>query len=168
MSSEEDQKSNERRAKARKRLIKDMNMIFDAVNKIMQLVFGSRDYVLPVKLIDADSSLDERLKKLDVAKESLEESLSAIEDLKLEASRNKVELEVALERLSFLEREKASAEEELKEIRKIAESDSQVFRKLAGVPGQNEIFRERIIGLVTGVFASVLAAGLLALFSWLL
>ncbi len=164
----EEDKREERRTKARKRIIKELNMIFDAVNKVMQLFIGSSASILTIKIIDTESSsLDERLKKLDVAKESLEESLSAIEDLKLEANKNKQELEEALERLSFLEQEKATAEEELKEIRKIAESDSQVFRKLAGVPGQNEIFRERIIGLVTGVFASIVAAGVIALFTWI-
>lgn len=168
MSPEED-KRRERRRRARKRLINDMNLIFDAVNKIMQFLLGSGGYVLPIKVIDGEnSSLDERLKKLDVAKESLQESLSAIEDLKVEANKNKLELEEALERLSVLEKEKASAEEELKEIRKIAEADSEVFRKLAGIPGQNEIFRERIIGLVTGIVASVVAAGVLSLVAWLL
>lgn len=108
--------------------------------------------------IEVESSIDEGLEKIDSAKKSLSDALEAIEDIKETAENNKRDAEAALERLKTLEESKASAEAELSEIRKLASSDINAFRKLGGIPGPDDIRRERYIGFVSGIVASIVAS----------
>lgn len=169
MSHSEGSEREEIRRNSLNRSIREVNAIFDIVSRIMRFIFGPVVMPFTLKLVqDSGSSLDERLKKLDIARESLQESLAAIEDLKEEANKNKRELEDAFYRLEKLEKEKESVENELQEIRKIANVDAQTFRNLVGIPSEDDVFRERIIGLVTGIMASLLAAGFIAFLAWLI
>jgi len=76
-----------------------------------------------------EKNIDERIKKIDEARQNLVEGLRAIDELKAAAQENKEELEKALQTLSKVELEKAEAERELGQIRHIAESDVAVFKK---------------------------------------
>ena len=105
-------------------------------------------------------SVDERIAKIETARHNLTEALSAIDELKLAAEKNKTELAEALQTLSSTQEQKASAEKELQAVRQIAENDVGAFKKLAGVPSRREIARERLIGFLIGIAASVLASGL--------
>lgn len=106
-------------------------------------------------------TIDERIAKIDIARENLAESLRAIDELKVAAEDNKKELQEALAKFQLLEKQKANAEIELQEIKRIAQADVETFRKLAGVPTEPEVRKERIIGFVSGVLASLFAAGLI-------
>lgn len=108
---------------------------------------------------DRKESIDERIQRIDTARNSLIDALGAMEELKQAAEQNKSELATAIERLNEAHYERASAEKELQAVRGIAQSDIEVFKKLAGVPSRLEIAKERFIGFVLGVTASVLASG---------
>lgn len=105
-------------------------------------------------------SIDERIAKIDAARANMAEALSAIDELKEAANTNKADLEAALEQLGQTRAAKSAAERELNVVRKIANSDVEVFRRLAGVPSRSQVAKERALGFVFGVIASLLASGL--------
>lgn len=105
-------------------------------------------------------TVDERLAKIEVAKRNLEDALAAIEELRRTAEENKMELAAAIERLSEARTERLLAEKELQVVRSIAQNDVAVFQKLAGVPSKIDIAKERVVGFVLGVLASVAASGI--------
>ena len=108
-----------------------------------------------------EKSIDDRISKIDDAKKSLSEAISAIDELHDEAERNKKELNSALSNLTEAEKNKAKLEEELVSIRQIIKSDVGTFQTIAGIPSENEIKRERVIGFFTGVVASMVATGII-------
>ena len=63
-----------------------------------------------------------------------------------------------LQTLAATQTQSASAEKELEAVREIAKSDIGVFQKLAGVPSRQEVAKERFIGFLLGIAASVLAS----------
>ncbi|MGE0351054.1 hypothetical protein [Hydrogenophaga sp.] len=114
------------------------------------------------------ASLDERIQRIDAARRNLIEALDAIDELKAAAEENKAELAAAIERLNSANRQRVTAERELAAVRDIAQSDIDVFKKLAGIPSQREIAKERFIGFLLGIAASIAAAGLWKLGDWVL
>jgi len=107
------------------------------------------------------SGIDERLAQIDQARESLVSALSAVNDLKATAERNKAELRDALERIEQTRVEKAIADKQLKSVKQIAQADVEVFKSLAGIPSRAQILQERFIGFIIGVLASLMASGIL-------
>jgi hypothetical protein len=105
-------------------------------------------------------SIDERIAKIDAARANLAEALSAIDELKAAANANKADLEAALEQLGQTQEAHSAAVRELSVVRQIADSDVEVFRRLAGVPSPSQIAKERALGFLFGVVASLLASGL--------
>lgn len=104
--------------------------------------------------------IDARLEKIEVARKNLADALDAMDELRAAAESNKAELANALQRLSDAKEQRASAERELKEVQSIAQADVEVFRRLAGVPSKLEIAKERFIGFLIGLLASIVASGL--------
>ncbi len=111
--------------------------------------------VLPA--LEPEKSIDDRIKRIDEAREHLISGLSGIDELKQEAKVNKQEIEELRARLKYLTSEKESAGLELKEIRKVTASDINAFQKLAGVPSRIQIAKERFVGFILGLVASLLA-----------
>ena len=107
------------------------------------------------------SPIDERIKKIDSARENLVESLKAIDELKSTTHENKKELEEVLKKLGHIEKEKRSVEQELEKIRKITNSDIEIFRKLAGVPDDSDRKKERVVGFISGIVASLIASAII-------
>lgn len=105
-------------------------------------------------------SIDERIEQIDSARLSLVGALTAIDELKFSAEKNKVELAATLKTLTAAQTQSASAEKELEAVREIAKSDISVFQKLAGIPSRSQIAKERFIGFLLGIAASVLASAL--------
>jgi uncharacterized protein involved in exopolysaccharide biosynthesis len=101
-------------------------------------------------------SRDGRIAKIDEARTNLEDALSALGELKSEAEANKAELQDALRRLDEAKAGHAAETEQLVQIRAIAEADIAAFRRMAGINPA----RERLIGFLGGVAASLIAAGL--------
>jgi len=114
--------------------------------------------------ITTKTNIDERIAKISEAQRSLIDGLRAIDELKIEAEENKEEIERALAQIAVLEQNKAGLEQELEEVKKIIDADVTIFRQVAGIPSEADISRERnkerIIGFITGVVASVIASGI--------
>jgi chromosome segregation ATPase len=107
---------------------------------------------------EAQQSLDERIAKLDAAKKNLADGISAIEQLKLEAERSKTEVAAAALQVERLTQDKASLSSKLEAMQTVLSADVDAFRQVAGVPNAASIRRERIIGFISGVAASLVAA----------
>ncbi|MEO8390547.1 hypothetical protein [Polaromonas sp.] len=105
-------------------------------------------------------TIDERIAKIDAARSNLADALVAIDELKAAASANKADLEVALEQLGRTQAEHNAARKELELVRQVANSDVETFQRLAGVPSKSQIAKERALGFVFGVIASVFASGI--------
>lgn len=105
-------------------------------------------------------SVDERIAKLDVAREHLADALFAIDGLKHSAEDSKVELAELQRRFAVLEEQKVSAETKLAGIKEVTRTDIEAFRTLAGIPN---VRRERLIGFVSGLTASLIATALIFL-----
>lgn len=111
-------------------------------------------------------NVDQRIQKIDAARRNLCEALDAIDELKAAAEENKTELSIALELLNTVRTDQKSAERELTAVRDIAKSDIEVFQRLAGVPSQKQIAKERFVGFLLGVTASIVAAAIWQLGAW--
>ena len=72
-------------------------------------------------------SIDDRLKKIDLAKKNLKEGLSAIEELGKEAERNKQEVQKPLSKIQQLTNDKQGLEEELNSIKEVISTDVNTF-----------------------------------------
>ncbi|MEK9970267.1 MAG: hypothetical protein VW600_14100 [Ferrovibrio sp.] len=127
---------------------------FEPLIRLVLRVIGRED-LLP-QIIRAEG-IDERIRKLDMARENLVSGLHAIDELKAMAEVNKRDLSEVLARLEMLRQEKDLTERQLEEIKKIAGSDVETFQRIAGVPSSKDKWVERSIGFTAGFVASVLA-----------
>ena len=84
-------------------------------------------------------SIDQRIEKIDAARANLADALAAVDELKKAANSNKADLEEAISQLNQTQAAKTAAQHDLNTVRKIADSDVGVFRKLAGVPSTSQI-----------------------------
>jgi hypothetical protein len=104
--------------------------------------------------------IDKRLTKLDDVQNYLNDAIDAIEDLKVTADENRATQRRLLAEVSLLRENQRQAECEAKAISDATKTDIDAFRKLAGVPTKDEIWRGKVFGFVSGVLASVVAAGI--------
>jgi len=82
------------------------------------------------------------------------------DELRDEADRNKQDLAKALAELSTVQVNKATAERELYAVKEAVNVDIEVFRSLARIPNDAQIKRERLMGFITGVLASIIASAI--------
>ena len=108
----------------------------------------------------AEVSIDERILKLDAARQNLVDGIEALDQLKSEADRNKKELRSAIEQVSLIQQDKEVLSKELEDVQAIMQNDVKAFQNLAGIPSSDEIFKERIIGFISGVIASMIASAI--------
>lgn len=139
------------------------DIYFELIEKILRRVKISKVNILGLEIsLDEDKgSIDERIKKIEAAKQNLLDGLSAIKELEKEAEKNKYELENALIKLSKIKTDKINLEAELNNIKQVISSDVSTFQKLAGVPTEKEKRKERIIGFFSGIIASIISAGII-------
>ena len=139
------------------------DIYFELIEKILRRVKISKLNILGLEIsLDEDKgSIDERIKKIEAAKQNLLDGLSAIKELEKEAEKNKYELENALIKLSKIKTDKINLEAELNNIKQVISSDVSTFQKLAGVPTEKEKRKERIIGFFSGIIASIISAGII-------
>lgn len=128
----------------------------------MRISFDGTSFYLSFEQEQTERSIDERIAKIDLAKANLLEGLQAIDELKAEAERNKKEVEIAVEQVNRLERNKIDLQSELAAIKTVVQTDVSAFRRVAGVLGPAEIRRERLLGFFSGVVASLVASGIIA------
>ena len=128
---------------------------FDLIAKILRLIARERGVKVPLGLDRLITpSVDTRLAKLEDARRYLLESLEAVDELKRDAEQNKRDLESALAELQVTMADRDAAHEELRSIRTVMSADIAACRNLAGVPN---VMKERVIGCVAGIIASLVA-----------
>lgn len=132
-------------------------MVGDLLSQVLERTFSYLTGLFGDE-VERPKSIDQRIANLDVARDNLVAAVTAIDELKAEAEQNKTELSSALDRLRLLEAEKANAEQELASLRQIASADIAVFQKLAGIPSRRDIVRERLVGFLLGLLASLAAS----------
>lgn len=101
----------------------------------------------------AKKTYDDRVRRLDDAREALSESLQAIDELAADAEKARSEYAQVVEALKVATESKQDAERTLAHIRAITNNDVGAFQLLAGVPN---VRRERLIGFISGIVASTL------------
>lgn len=106
---------------------------------------------------------EDRIAKLDVAREALTESLAAIDQMKKDAQAAKDEYTANNASLQAILGSSQDAEAKLANIRAAMKQDVDAFQTLAGVPN---VKRERWIAFIAGVLASTVSAAIVAVGVW--
>lgn len=134
-----------------------IRLYVDAFEKIFQLLgFPGFKNQLGAK------SIDERLSKIDSAKKALMESLSAIEELKKEAVNNKKEFEKTILDLNKIKTDKTTLETEYHSLKQLSSRELDSLKAILGIPDKN---KERLIGFISGIIASLIASAIIFLIS---
>lgn len=137
------------------------------------LISYLRDLGFPMKIgqydltrvLDAsEASLDERLSKIDSARQNLSEALQAIDQLAESAEAQKNELASLTAAVARALQQKANVSDELQQVRALASLDTQAVRRALDVPSRTQRWVERLIAFLLGIGASLLAS---VLFEWL-
>lgn len=105
-----------------------------------------------------EESVDDRLKKIEVAKSNLQDALEAMDELGLQAASHKREFEQLKISLVNLSEKKLSASAELDAIRDLAKLDTGVVQRALGVPSKRQRWAERAFSFVLGFAASFVAS----------
>lgn len=139
-------------------------LYFNAIEKILRTsiqITGSQNGLQISLVSPGEQTIDQRIAKIDTARANLVDGLKAIDELREAAEENKRELIAALEKLEQIQDEKHSAENELEQLRRIAETDADALRKVVGIPSKSDIRKQQIIGFFGGVIASILATSII-------
>lgn len=104
------------------------------------------------------ANIDERIKKIDDAKENLLDAIKAINELRSEADQNKLNLNQALDNLRIAEAEKQELSKKVETLKQVANADTEAFRQIVGIPSKKDIWKERFLGFGSGVIASLIAS----------
>jgi hypothetical protein len=120
------------------------------------LKFGSIDLV--AMLGKADASIDERLGKIDQARDSLTEALSAIDELGRQAARQKSELEALTAAVATTASKRIEETERLQTIKALSNLDTRTVRAALDVPTRLQRWIERGLAFALGVGASFIAS----------
>jgi hypothetical protein len=109
---------------------------------------------------EAERSVDERIALIDAARANLALGIQAIEELQTEAEKSRQEIQAAAQQIALLQRDRQTLQQQRDEVKRIVAADVTAFQQLAGVPSRAAIRRERWIGFVSGVSASLMATGI--------
>ncbi|MEI2742886.1 MAG: hypothetical protein V9G63_10710 [Candidatus Competibacter sp.] len=143
-----------------------MSLYVDLSSKLIEVLW--REFVEPplrkrlnaraqARLLESDpalSTLDKRIQQIERARGSLQDATEAVRELQEIAKSNKAEVEAVLANLAQVKTEKQAAEQELAALRKLAEVDVEAFRKVAGVPTQLQMAKERFRERAYGFFVA--------------
>jgi hypothetical protein len=110
--------------------------------------------------VEPERTIDQRIAQIEAARANLVDALKTVDDLQKAANDHKLELENVARRLEATHAQKSEAEVELANLKQLAQSDLETFRKVAGIPSRREVAKERFIGFVLGVSASLLASAI--------
>lgn len=106
----------------------------------------------------SEVSVDERITKIETARTSLLDALSAVDQLKQQAEENKQDLEYLTRQIERAEADKAHLSDELATLKGIAALDSESVRKALRLPTRVSIWTERVIAFGFGIAASTIAS----------
>lgn len=118
----------------------------------------AQKYGLSTLGLQTGASIDARLIKIDAARASLEDALSAMDALKATAEQNKADLKRLERAIEKAEGQKADLSAELNALKQLSALDSDSVRRALRMPTRVDIWRERIIAFGFGIMASVVAA----------
>jgi DNA repair exonuclease SbcCD ATPase subunit len=143
-----------------------LSRYFTLAEQVVRQFYPS--FELAIELTGRDRlTIDERIAKIDSARENLNDAIAAIDELRREADGNKAELEKALAQIATLEETRKRTEADIAVLDHVAKTDTEAFRRLVGVPTKTEVNRDRIFGFVSGVVASVVATILVLAATWI-
>ncbi|MGM4928071.1 hypothetical protein [Tardiphaga sp. 619_E2_N8_5] len=142
-----------------------VNVLVVIFNKQMRLVglgevrIKTKEGRIKLLVGDAtEASVDERIAKIESARTSLTEALSAIDELKERAEENKQDLEFLTKQIERAELDKANLSGELQTLKGLAALDSDSVRRVLKLPTRVSIWTERVIAFLFGVAASTVAS----------
>jgi len=132
--------------------------IFKIFNSSLRFQVSPSGFKVTVVSPQVTESVDERLKKIDSARQSLTEAISAINELEKDAQTNKQELQKINTNIERAENKKVKLETKLDDFKKLAAIDAKSVREAMGVPSNRELWVQRTVGFIFGVIASLVAA----------
>lgn len=109
--------------------------------------------------------IDQRLAKIEEAKQNLAEALTAIEDLQAEAQTNSRALSQLTDKLDKAEERKTLIQRDIDTLRELSKLDAESMRTGLGIPNRLQVWFERILSFLIGVAASVVASWIWTTFS---
>jgi hypothetical protein len=126
--------------------------------RLNQRLYGSLPLQIGAEIIGISlkAPMDERLARIEVARSSLADALSAIDDLKFEAEANREALETVNAKIADARDEHRFADKELRDVQALAAIDAQNVRKTLRMTSRN-IWADRLLSFLIGVAASVVA-----------
>lgn len=128
----------------------------DLVEHLVKTILRSLGMDLPIPSSEK-GSVDQRIARLDDAKAALTESLQAIDELRADAEAARTEHAAVVQALDTALSNKDDAEQKLESIRRIIAQDVNAFKEVAGI---SNIRKERAIGFLSGICASIVATGI--------
>lgn len=139
-----------------------LSLYIDLVARVLRRLRVRFDgFGFSVELRDeAKRSIDERIGLIDAARANLVDGVRAIDELRAEAERQRRQAQEALAQVSALQQDKAALEKQRQALKTVIQSDVESFREVAGIPSRSAIRRERVVGFISGVLASVVASGM--------
>ncbi|WP_105421846.1 hypothetical protein [Neorhizobium sp. T25_27] len=105
---------------------------------------------------EMEVTVDQRIQKIDLARDNLAEALSAMDELKSSAEENRAELQrlqVALEKATAEKQDLSAYNQDL---RKLAELEAESVRRALGMPTPREVLRSKVISFFAGVLVTIL------------
>lgn len=104
--------------------------------------------------------MDQRLAKIEAARENLTDALTALEDLQTEAQANSRALTELTVRLDKAEERKSIVQKDIHTLRELAKLDAESVRKGLGIPTRGKVWLERGFAFVLGIVGSIIASWL--------
>jgi hypothetical protein len=106
----------------------------------------------------SQETIDSRIAKIDSARTSLSEALSAMDELKDRAEKNRRDLEFLRYQIQRAETHRKGVSGELEVLTEMAALDSEAVRRALKLPTRVSIWTERVIAFLFGVVSSTVAS----------
>lgn len=133
-----------------------------AVAKLARRMANSMTFGLAADLLPEvfREPMDQRLAKIEAARENLTDALTALEDLQTEAQANSRALTELTVRLDKAEERKSIVQKDIHTLRELAKLDAESVRKGLGIPTRGKVWLERGFAFVLGIVGSIIASWL--------
>jgi hypothetical protein len=109
-----------------------------------------------VRLPALERSIDQRLEKINHARDNLREALAAVDELQDNAEESRKSLATVTAALAKAEQQEAALNAKLDSLRQLRNVDVDIARDVFGIPNAVDKWRERIWGFLFGILAGLL------------
>lgn len=109
-------------------------------------------------LKQSNESVDDRIAKLDQARESLSSAIQAINELEEQANSQKRELVNLTIAAHEAELKNTNLQSRMDELRRLSAIDANVVQEAFNIPSRLQRWMERLIGFLLGIAASIIAS----------